>query len=253
MTMFSSSDINAFYIDIKEGRIKPDHVIENDFGGVNILQAIIKSDLTVMNKHNTLLRFIKLGCDVDQFVSSSTAISFAAAGSSKTDDYKSLVSMMLTHHEFGHMSDLNIMRSAINSLDADMFYIVLASNMIDVNAMRAKTHILHFISQNDAGYPLRDILEYSPEVLINPINRKGLSPLAVAINSESRKCILRLNNVEESKIIGEITDPELVIDYGLVKRYDGDFWSEFPTMVEYAVKRGKENLLPQEITDVFIF
>lgn len=85
------------------------------------------------------------------------------------------------------------------------------------------------------------------------MNRKGLSPFAVAINSANTNALNLFKKYQDTQIIGKLEQPTYVVAYDLVDRYVGNFWNDYPEMINYAIKCGKENLLPNVITDIFIF
>lgn len=251
---YSFDELNSFLFSLKIRDIKPDHLVDGEYGQLTLLQAVLMSEELVPDKLDLLKKFIDLGCNVDDYSSTMTAISYAAMSSSFMD-YWPLVEYMLNYHEKGHMSDLDIMRVAAKSYDVDMLRKVIKSGKIDVNTTRMRgNHILHILT-SDEGYKdqLVDILDIAPEILINPIHRKGYSPLTNAINNLNDSGVLTMLNKRNARIIGEVEKPKMVVDYGITSRYEGDFWNDFPEMINYAVESGRENLLPKTITDIFIF
>ena len=250
---FSKKQINDWLTQLEKGEIKPNHTVSGAMGDFTLLQAILKSEFPVSIKHSKLKKFIELGCDVDQFSATMTPISMAAVGTSNDEDFKPLIVLMLQYHEKGHMSDLNILRSASISLDYEMFPFIIRQNKIDLNATRSKTHILHYLAKDNSTFIINDLFEYAPNTLPNPINRKGFSPLSIAINELNKNGIVALSRNKNTKIIGKITAPKMVIEHELIDRYEGNFFEDFPEMTTYAFNTGKEYLLPKTATDIFLF
>jgi len=252
---YSTDEINKLLENLKNGKQHPQHMVAGDYGDITLLQAVIKSELSITNKLKMIKQFIELGCKVDQYSSSMTTISLAVGGAGNHDDMKPIINEMLKHHIRGHMSDLDILHSASHSMDIKMFEFIISHKKIDINTTRlGGSHILHRLATSDVyKNDITLLFKKRPEVLPNPIDRKGYSPLAIAINSLNSECVTALVKNENSKIMGTLLNPKLIVDWCAVNRYNGNFWQDYPEMVEYACKTGKENILPKEITDIFIF
>jgi hypothetical protein len=252
---FGLNQLKSYLSKLENGEIKPDELIQDEFAKITMLHMVIKSDTIPRIKEQYIKYYINLGCSVDQYsTSASTPISFAAQGVANGTPNTHLVRTMLKHHQKGHRSDLDILKSASGSLDKDMFKEVLLTGMVDTNTTQMRgSHILHHLADVE-GYDdlIKILFELAPETIVNPIHRKGVSPLAIAINGGMEKNALQLA-IPGGKIIGKITDPQMVVELGMVEDYEGDFFDDFPTMVEYAANNGHEDQLPKTVTDMFLF
>jgi|SaaInlStandDraft_4_1057021.scaffolds.fasta_scaffold32529_2 hypothetical protein len=251
------SEIDTLLHQLKNGTIKYDHKLKGEFHDIGLLDMVLSSRYSIATKHNLIERFIKLGCDVDEFSYSSTPLSNAAFGAEEGDLTK-IVSLMLEYHKKGHMSEHNILKSAAKSFDDNMFKTVIQHKNIDINTTRFKgSHILHYLAETE-GYDthIKDLFLFRPDVIVNPINRKGFSPLALSINNKLDFNIIDLLMNIDARIFGEITNPQAIIDYEIVDRYDGGsikFWQDHGDVMSYALKSNKGSLLPQEVIDTFLF
>ena len=251
---YSKVDINKWIEELKNGKIKPDHMVEGEYGDISLLDATLHVKMSVQMKYNKIKELLELGCDVDHFNMASTPISSAVMSNYNEDDYKNIVLLMLQYHKKGHISDYNILKSCINSFDESMFEFVVKSEKVDTNVTRAKTHILHALSEHpSADHMIHSLFEHAPDTEPNPINRKGLSPFTLSINKKSVPCSLALFQHKDTKLIGKLEYPDVVLVYEMVDRYDGNFFNDYPEMVQLAIKVGKTNMLPKVATDVFIF
>lgn len=252
---YSKVEINNWIEQLKNGDIKSDHTVDGEYGDISLLQAVLNTKMSVQMKYKKIKELIELGCDVDQFHLGATPISQAVTSNYNEDDYKNIVNMMLQHHTKGHMSDFNILKSCLISFDDEMFEFVVKSNKVDTNTTRSKgTHILHALAEfPDAEHKINSLFKYAPDTHPNPINRKGFSPLAISINKQQVPNSLELLNNKNTKIIGKIEYPEVILVYEMIDRYEGNFFKDYPEMIKLALKVGKTNMLPKEATDVFIF
>ncbi len=245
---------------LENGTIKPDHKVEGANGPVSLLVSALErfhSKFTGEVKENIINSFLELGCDPDQLesVGGMTPLEMACMGGKYQGSFAPIVKMMLAHNTKGDLSDLNVMKAAAKSLNWDMFSVVIKSGKVDVNATRMQgSHILHYLA-TEATFSnhLEAILSQFPDLTRNPVNRKGLSPFAVAINSANTNALNLFKKYQDTQIIGKIEQPTYVVAYDIVDRYVGNFWVDYPEMIDYAIKCGKEYLLPKMITDVFIF
>lgn len=251
--------IEKFIDLLKLGKIKPDHEVKgsDDWGTTkfSLIQNVLNvDDLDVSDKKDYIKQLIDLGCDVDHQVSAFTSLEFACAGSSNRQDYKPIVALMLEHHKFGDLSDMNILKTSAKSLDLDMLEFVVRSGKVDINTISKGNHILHYLADDQSfNVAISTIVDIAPDVKVNEISRHGYSPLTIAVNKGNHGCIIALKKREDAKLIGMITMPQVVVARDIVSRYDGNFFSDFPAMVEYAISVNKTDLLPQELTDIFMF
>lgn len=249
---YTKDQIDEWLIQLEKKEIKPDHQVPGEFGNIPLLMAVLKSNLRINDKFDRIKMFINNGCDVDEFSSSMTPLSMAAMGD-PNQHFSKIVKYMLSFHKKNHISDYNILTAASKSFNSSMFRIVLQSEMVNTNNSRRKSHILHYLSEHDGlGDHIDDIFTFAPETIPNPINRKGYSPLTLALNNENKNAIIYMSN-NDAKIFGKLEKPQSIIDYELLDRYEGNFFEDFPDMAEYAVKSNKEYLLPKEATDIFLF
>ena len=250
--------IETFIELLKSGKINTNHTVtvSDDWGTskVSLLQLVLNTDIGVDDKLRYLQIFIDLGCGVDDQISGWTPLEMACAGTATTQDFKPLVGLMLKYHKIGDLSDLNILKTAAKSLDIHMFTFVIRSKKIDVNYIHRDTHILHYLAVDHSyGLAIRNIIDLVPELEMNAINRHGLSPLAIAVNNGHVGCIEALKQRDDAKIIGSITNPEIVVIKEIVARYDGNFFADFPEMIEFAISINKVSMLPPMLSDIFIF
>lgn len=254
MSEYTKNDVNIWIDNINNGTMKPNQLVPGTYSDVTMLQALLQIKIPVQIKYKLVKQLIDLGCSVDQFASGSTPLAQACIGNANEDDYKNIVLMMLQHHEKGHMSDYRILKSCTISFDDQMFNTVLKSQKVDTNVtINRGTHILHTLAEDGyLAYNLYTIFKDSPETIPNPINRHGLSPLAIAINKVNSDGAMALWRNKETKIIGKIERPDIVVAYDMIDRYDGNFFIDFPDMIEYIIKKGKTNMLPKEL-DIFLF
>jgi len=254
MAQFTTEEIDDLLEELEEGKIKPDHLIDDQFGKITLLHAILMSEHSHLSKLSRLKAFINLGCDVDTYSGHSTPISMAAGGVASGPDNIPLVKLMLKHHKKGHRSDLNILEAASGSLDLGMFEEVLKTGMVDTNVTQMKgSHILHHLADNEDFAPLIDLVfKYAPDTNPNPIHRRGYSPLTHAINFDGQLNAIALKK-NGGKMIGKIGDPFTVVDLEMTGDYDGNFFDDYPDAVEYTVNNNKEHLLPKEVVDMFLF
>ena len=255
MAYFTTEQIDEWFDDLKDGVIKPDHLVEDNFGKLSLLHAVLMSEHSHLSKLNRIKSMINLGCDVDKYSGHSTPISMAAQGVANGPNNLPIVKTMLDYHQKGHRSDLNIMESASGSLDEGMFEMIIKSGKVDTNVTQMKgSHILHhLVDVVDFAELISLLWKYAPDTIPNPIHRKGYSPLTKAINEGEKETILAMLENKDAKIFGNVEFPEVIIDFDMVDRYDGDFYEDFPEMVDYASRSGKEYLLPKTIRDLFIF
>lgn len=251
---YSKSHIVRWIEKIKKGEMKPDQLVAGNYSDITMLQAVVMTKMSPQMKHKLCKQLISLGCNVDQFASGSTAISNAVISNANEDDFKNIVMLMLQHHEKGHMSDYNILKSCLLSFDDEMFEFIVKSGKIDTNVTRNRgTHILHALAEDQfSANHIYSIFTNAPETIPNPINKKGLSPLAIAINKTNSDGAIALWKNTETKIMGKLEKPEIVIAYDMVDRYHGNFFKDYPEMIEYAIKTNKTKMLPSEI-DIFLF
>lgn len=251
--------IEKFIDLLKQGKIKPDHSVKgsDDWGTsrLSLLQYVINCDyVSVSEKIGYIKTMISLGCDVDQMVSNWSPLEMAVSGGSD-DGYIEMATELLKHHKFGDLTDLNILKSAAKSITIGMFELVIDSKKVDINATRLHgSHILHYLAEESSfASSIGIIIIRAPEIEVNPINRHGFSPLAIAINKENVSGMKMLKGHKDAKIIGKLHEPELVVAYDLVDRYDGNFFGDFPKMIEFAIKMGRTHLIPKEVSDIFLF
>lgn len=256
---WEQDQIEKFIDLLNTGKIKPDHTVNgsDDWGTskFSLLQFVLNADtLSVEEKYNYIKRLIALGCDVDQMVSNWTPLEMVCSGSS-SQDYIPIALLMLRSHKFGDLSELNVLKSAAKSLNRGMFELLIDSGKINMNATALRgTHILHYLAEEPTfSGAIGTLIIKVPDLEVNPVNRHGFSPLTIAINKENVAGIGMLKGRPDTKIIGKVHKPELVVDHGLASRYDGNFFGDFPQMIEYAIEMKKEYLLPKEIADIFLF
>lgn len=250
MSQFHINYIKKLTDDLEQGNIKSDDLVDSEFSKVTLLQTVLMSDIVSRLKKQYLEKLLVLGCDVDQYGSNSaTAISMAASNGQTAP-----VRLFLNHHKKSHRSDLDILKSAAGSLEADMFDVVLESGKIDTNVTQMRgSHILHHLADVETfGHLIDKVFQYAPDTNPNPIHRKGYSPLTLAINTGLEHHAYALAN-NGGKIIGNVEDPKFVVELKMTHLYDGDFFNDFPAMVEYAANNGYEDQLPEAVKDLFIF
>ena len=256
----TKEDFEKLIQQLKSGEIKPDYKVDGESKSVSLLTAALEcfhSKFTGEIKENVINSLLELGCDPDQleYVGGMTPLVMACMGGKYQGSFATIVKMMLVHHTKGDLSDLNVMKAAAKSLNWDMFSVVVKSGKVDVNATRMQgSHILHYLATEPFfSNHLDTILSEFPDLIRNPVNRKGLSPFAVAVNSLNTNALNLFKKYQDTQIIGKLEQPTYVVAYDLVDRYVGNFWNDYPEMINYAIKCGKENLLPNVITDIFIF
>lgn len=254
MDYFTPGQVEMFFNSLIDGEIKPDHLVDVTFGKQTLLQMVLNSDLKYNMKEKYIKLFIEKGCDVDVYSNHSTPISMAAEGVANGPTNIEIVKYMLKSHEKGHRSDLDILKAASGSLDKDMFEEILKTGKVDTNITQMKgSHILHHLADVEGFDILIKILfELAKDTEINPIDRHGMSPLTLAINAGMEKNALQLA-IAGGKIIGKISNPLAIIDWGMVKYYVGDFFSDFPSMVSYASDNGHDDQLPKSLRELFLF
>lgn len=255
MGYFTPGQVEIFFNRLADGEIKPDHLVDAEFGKQTLLHMVLNSDLTYRLKLRYIKLFIEMGVDVDTYSSGhSTPISMAAQGVANGPTNIEIVKFMLQSHQKGHRSDLDILKAASGSLDKGMFEEILKTGKVDTNVTQMRgSHILHHLADVE-GYDdlIKILFEIVPATEPNPIHRKGTSPLTIAINGGMEKNALQLA-LAGGKIIGNLKDPEAVVDWGMVEDYDGNFFDDFPDMIQYAANNGHEDQLPKTITDLFLF
>jgi len=254
VSYFTAEQVDYWIKELRNGKIKPDHLVESEFSKLSLLQAVLNSELSHDSKLNRIKSMIELGCDVDSYSASMTPISMAAQGVANGPNNIDIVKYMLKSHLKGHRSDLDIMKAASGSLDKLMFRNVIRSGKIDSNVTQMRgSHILHHLADvNDFDKHIEDLFKYIPETNPNPIHRNGYSPLTLALNNGNERCAFQLS-LNGGKIIGKLEDPELVVELGMVDTYEGNFFDDFPEMIDFAANNGHEDQLPKTITDLFLF
>jgi hypothetical protein len=254
MGYFTTEQIDTWVEDLEDGKIKPDHFVDAEYGEQSLLHAVLNSEHSHQSKFNRIKKLIELGCDVDMYSSVLTPIGWAAQGVANGPNNIDIVKFMLKSHEKGHRSDLNILEAASGSLDKLMFRNVVRSGKIDSNVTQMKgSHILHHLADVE-GYDthISDLFKYLPDTNPNPIHRKGYSPLTHALNNG---IVLNSHELANNggKIIGKLTDPKFAVDLEMIHLYDGDFFEDFPEIISYIMEVGKDHLLPETVKDLFIF
>lgn len=249
MGIFQEWKIKELLDDLKQGKIKPDQLVSNDFSDVTLLQALINSE-TFPNKLDLAEEFISLGCDPDQYGDRSTAISYAVQ-----TGRKGFVNVLLKYHKKGDRSDLDILQTAAGSMDPNLFGNIIFSDKIDINIRRYDgKHILHVLAEeDDYSRHIETIFAIKKDVIVNPKNRKGLSPLTLALNAGNFSSALELSKNPNSELLGNLVNFKGLIDLEIVDKFEGDFWNQEPGLIEYAVEEKKEHLLPNSVKDIFLF
>lgn len=250
MGLFHEWKILELLDELKKGEITPDYMVSGEWTNYTILQALINSE-TFANRLVIAQEFIDLGCDPDQYgAGSGTAISLAASNGSWQ-----FVEFLLDFHKKGHSSDLNILRSAASSIYSDTFKKILLTKKVDVNTTQLNgKHILHHLVFDNTAYENIKILwERSPEIVVNPIDKKGQSPLTISLNNNYLEVAKALAENKESLILGKLTNSHGVIDLEIIDRFNGDFWSLPDNPTQYALDVKKDYLLPDTVKDIFLF
>lgn len=258
---------------LKSGEISPKFRIDSEFGDIILLEAMILSNEGAVFI-DTLL---ENGCDVDHIdgaIMNCSPLEFVCSDKffyefTKYNNPEKVAKIMLQYHK-SSSRDIELLYNAKTRHKVLGF--ICKSGKVNLNAVDAdNNHVLHLLAKEDKyQFTIKDLLSNSL-VKPNVKNNNGCTPLSIAINFNQKdniKLFLKnsfsWNDASGKAVEGGVeligfdgVDPQKIIDLDMINTYQRhgrrNFWGDFPEMISYAISLGKENELPEDIRNLFIF
>lgn len=161
-----------------------------------------------------------------------------------------LVAKMVKYHKKGSADDYAILRMSAGVSNSNFFEIMLQTGYIDPTITTPSgNNIVRYLSKENDVDNLNKLLKLFPDLDINMVNKKGVSPLTDALNNNADRTAVYLK-VKGGELKGDLSNVKLAIETEIV---DEEYFIEHPNDCAVALEMGKEHLLPKNIKDVFVF
>lgn len=211
-----------------------------------LVTAIVRDGKYIVDPERTIDTLCAEGANVDFYGKDGyTPIQMAII-----NEAYALVARMIKYHKKGSADDYTILRMSAGVSNSVFFELMLETGYLDPSiTSSAGNNIVRYLANENDTDKLDKLLKLFPELDINSVNRKGVSPMTDALNNNASGTAVLLKT-KGGELKGKLTNVILAIDTEIV---DEEYFIENPNDCVTALEMGKEYLLPKSIKDVFVF